>query len=287
MNTETTPTIPESSLPTGTPIVDVKNTSSELLLKRMVSWKWITIFSIVVIISLFISIQMGAILVGLYIGTYLATQQFLKERKLMQGYAGSRGLQFADNLDTQALTGRLLPQLEDTREKMYLVTTYNGFLTKAFYFKIEEGSGKHRRIYSYTTLEITIQDAVFPYILLLRKGVTKRQSTDFFGDDKDVEINFNNAHDDSYVLSTTKNYEIEALQACSQEFVDILQKSSLNLSAEFAGNHLYIYLEKTLSTEQELDELFRVGKAIIDTSGQRLARLRDDYQSLHEVYRKK
>lgn len=286
MNHETTPAIPEIHLATGTPIVDVKNTSSELLLKRMVSWKWITVFSIVVIISLFISVQMGAILVGLYIGTYLATQQLLKERKFMQGYAGSRGIQFADNLDKQALTGRLLPRLDDVRDKAYLVTTYNGFLTKAFYFKIEEGSGKHRRVYSYTTLEITIQDAVFPYILLLRKGVTKRQSTDFFGDDKDVEINFNNIHDDSYVLSTTKNYEIEALQVCSQEFVDILQKSSLNLSAEFAGNHLYIYLEETLSTEQELDELFRVGKSVIDRCGQELLRLKDDYQSLHDVFKK-
>ena len=269
-------------------IVLVRNKTNEQLeklLEKMKSRRWLVILGCVVTLTFTVTDKLGGFLVVLYITYYVTIQHVLRIRRFLKTYASSRNLNFGNNLDEKTLTGRILKRIDGRFDGSFVFNNHSNFLNKIFYFSYDGGSGKHPEIYNFTLTEITIDQAVIPYILLQKNSAKKHQSFDSFGDDKDVQVSLG-AYDNEYTLYTTNHYEVEALQICAPEFVDLIKNSYLPLNVEFAENHLYIYTQTHLSTEKDLDELCRVTYAVIDTFGNFLLRMKDDYQALHDVYRK-
>lgn len=266
-------------------VIDKSIQSLENTLKRMKSKLVIRVLVIAAISTLFIDFRIGIFIIAIYIAFYLLVKRTLRVKKFLQNYAFTRQLNLGAELDTSTFTGRLLRRTDSPKIGPYIFSTYGGFLTKMFYFSYSEWIGNRKNTYYFTVTEITVDQAEFPYLLLQRKNLKRHQDIDYFGEDKDVEVGLN-AYNDIYTLHTTNQYEIEALQICTPEFIKLIQSSYMPLSVEFAGNHVYIYAQTQIEKESELDELYRVTKATIDTFGNFLLRIRDDYSVLHEAYKK-
>ncbi len=263
-------------------IINTEQAKMESVLVKMKSWRPIVIIIAVLCVVSLVLIPLAFFISGAYILVYLAIQKTLKKMKFLQQYASSRNLQVGDNLTSGTVTGRLLQQNDREYKKLFLHSNYKEFPTKLFYFNYSVGN-KNKTTYHFTICEITIEHGVFPYILLQRKDVMKHQNSDYFGTDKDTEVTIG-SHDTTYSLYTTSRYETEALQICTPEFIELIKSSYLPLCVEFVNDRLYIYVQSSLETEKDLDELYRVTHAVIDKFGDFLVRMKDDYQALHEVY---
>lgn len=257
----------------------------EKLVVKMVSPKAIAILVGVSIVTILLSLNLTIFIIAFYIVIYFAAKQTLERRRFLQAYASTRNLEYAETLKREDLTGRLFRTINAHYDSAFIFGNHNSFPVKMMYYSYSIRRGKHTIVYDFTVTEVTAGQNVFPYILLQKNSMKKHQDSDILGDDKDVQVSLA-AFDETYSLYTTNRYEIEALQICTKEFVELFQKSSLPLSVEFAGNHIYIYTQSRLSTEKELDELYRVTKAVIDIFGNFLLRMEDDYRALHEVYKK-
>jgi len=257
----------------------------EELLQKMVSRKNITILVIVSIIALLLSVNLVIFMVVFYIVVYFTIKQTLERRKFLQKYASIRNLKYAETLKKESLTGRLFRTINTRYDDAFIFGDYNNFPTKLFYYSYSTGNGKNSETFHFTITEIKIGNTIFSYILLQKNTLKKHQSTNLFGDDKDIQVSLA-IHDKTYTLYTLKRYEIEALQVCNSEFIELIKTSYLPLCVEFAKNHVYIYTQSHLATEKDLDELYRVTKAVIDNFGPFFLRMKDDYEVLHEVYNK-
>lgn len=257
----------------------------EKLVVKLASPRAITILIGVSIVTLFLSIVHTIIIIVSYAVVYFVFKQIVERRRFLQKYATTRNLEYAEILKKEDLTGRLFKRVHARYDNAFIFGTYANFPVKILYYSYSIGKRKHSMIYNFTVTELTVGQAMFPYILLQKKNMRKHQDADVLGDEKEAQVNLASLSE-TYSLYTTRGYEIEALQICIPEFVDLFQNSPLSLSVEFAGNHIYIYTEGELTTEKELDELYRVTKVVVDTFGNFLLRMRDDYQVLHEVYKK-
>ncbi|MBP6888744.1 MAG: UbiA prenyltransferase family protein [Candidatus Pacebacteria bacterium] len=256
----------------------------EELLKTMLSPRNLVVLFIVCILSLLFLFPLTFIAPAAYFSFYFYTKEYLKTRKFMREYAKSRNLQYTGTLDIDSLTGRLFMRSRRKVEHV-LVGEYSGFLITLFYYSYSVKEGKHTRVYPFTVSEITVGTTKFPHLLLLNNNMEKYQFGDYFGDDKDVKVGLG-GDDSRYTLYTTNNYELEALQICTPEFVELLRNGQVIESVECAENKVYIYTDTRLTTKEELDVLYNTTTALIEKFGPFLIRLKDDYDSLHEVFKK-
>ncbi len=262
---------------------DIAQLESNLV--KIKSWRPIVTLILVLCVISVVLIPLAIFIFIFYLTIYHATQASLAGLKFLRQYASSRNLQFGDNLTSDMVTGRLLQKMDSTHKSLFMFSNHKNFLIKLFYFSCTAENNK-KITYNFTISEITIKNGVFPYILLQKNGSIKHQNLNYFGVDKDIEVTIG-SHDTTHTLYTTSKYEIEALQICTPEFIELIKSSYLPLSVEFAENHVYIYTQSHLETEKDLDELYRVTHAVIDNFGDFLVRMKDDYEALHEVYTKK
>jgi hypothetical protein len=256
----------------------------ELIISRKFSLKYLsTLFLVCVIVFYFIDFSFALFVVAIYFLAFYSIGYGIRERKFLKDYATSRGLHYEEVTENISFSGRLFTS---DRLGYALTGDYNNFPVMLFYYNHVVGQGKNRRVYPLTVCEITFKDLAFPHILLQNRDMDRYQSTDIFGEDKDVEVTLVEGVD-RFNLFTTNNYELEALQICTQDFLRPILSSELVVSLEFATDRLYIYTNERLTKAEELDSLFGLSKKIIDASGAFLLRLKDDYEALHEVYRDK
>lgn len=257
----------------------------EKLVEKMVSPKALTILVAVSIVTILLSLNLTIFVIAFYIVIYFTAKQTLERRRFLQKYASTRNLEYAETLKKEDLTGRLFRTINTHYDSAFIFGEYHSFPVKMMYYSYSIQRGRQRIVYDFTVTEVTMGQNVFPYILLQKNIMKKHQDSDILGDDKDVQVSLA-AFDGIYSLYTTSKYEIEALQICTPEFVELFHKSPLQLSVEFGGNHVYIYTQSRLSTEKDLDELYSTTKTVIEKFGNFLLRMENDYRALHEVYKK-
>lgn len=243
------------------------------------------LFLIVSTLTYYKSAFFAFFIIVFYFVYFYHFKSHLAMRKFMRGYGASHNLHYQGVLDTGALTGRLFRHSRSAVEHT-LCGEYKGFPLKLFYYNYTVQQGKRSRRYDFTVSEMTIKDLAFPYLLLLNKKMWQYQDTDQFGDDKDVKVPLEDLTK-NFHLFTTNNYELEALQICSQELLSIIDGSPVRLSVEFGNDKIYLYTDKRVTKREDLDALVTSSQKIIDISGAFLLRLKDDYEALHEVYRSK
>lgn len=256
----------------------------ETLLQKTLSVRNIIILAIVSLLSLLLIPPLVLVIPMGYFAFYLYVKGYLSTRKFMREYASSHNLQYVGTLDEKSLSGRLFKRTRTEIEHV-MVGEYQNFPIRMFYYSYSIQEGKHTKVFPFTVSEITIGETRFPHLLLLNKKTDKHQSADYFGDDKDVQVGLGK-DDPHYTLYTTNNYELEALQICTPEFVDLFRNDQVRQSVECAENKLYIYTDSRLTKKDTLDILYTTTKNVIEKSGPFLLRLKDDYESLHEVFKK-
>ncbi len=256
----------------------------EILLQKILSARNLILLAMASLLFLPFTLPLVLVIPMGYFAFYFYVKGYLSTRKFMREYASSHNLQYVGTLDEESLSGRLFKRTR-TEVEHVMVGEYLNFPIRIFYYSYSAQEGKHTRVYPFTVSEITIGNTKFPHLLLLNNKTDKHQNSDYFGDDKDVKVGLGR-DDSSYTLYTTNNYELEALQICTPEFIELFKNELVQQSVECAENKLYIYTDKRLTKKDNLDILYATTKCVIEKSGPFLIRMKDDYEALHGVFRK-
>lgn len=262
-------------------------------LEKIVSSK-ITKVSLFVFVILFIGLslylkQPDFLFFGfLPLVIYVSLKKSIARKNFMMQYAKTNNLSFEFS-KTVNFPGRLfkLGGKNNTCNILNLIYgTYNKYPIKIFHYEYSIGSGKNKHTYYFTVCEVEITDLDFPFILLKSNLMMKHAETDYFGYDKDTEIKLEGEFKDKFKLYCRDDYEIEVLQIFDTNLLSYLTEHGTEFSIEFAKNKIYIYEDKIITDQKEMDEIYIILKNIIDRSGALLKRLRDDFEAMHQFYNK-
>lgn len=219
------------------------------------------------------------------IGIYVSILYRNADRIFMREFAKINNLSYSSTANITSVTGRLFNVGHAKVISNVLSDTYNGHLFRLFNYQYTVGSGKNSHTYMFTICEVAFPQTKFPYILLQSRKMSKFGLSEFFGRDRDVEIPIEEDFKKNFKLFTRLEYEIEALQIFSHDILRLLQEQAYRFSIEFSGNKMYVYDDKIIRNQKELEEIFIVTRKMIDSSGPLLNRLHDDYASLNEAFK--
>ncbi len=269
------------------------NAQSYLRLEKILfskKTKVVFVVFVILLLLLIFTIRIYDLLIFIFLPlvAYFFIKQFIDRKNFMMKFAQDNGLDFEFS-KTIDFPGRLFSLGNGTSTKTILNLIhgrYKEYPIKIFHYNYSVGSGKNRRTYHFTVCEVEISELDFPFILLKSNSMMKHASTDYFGQDKDSEINIGDEFQKVFTLYCRNEYEIEVLQIFNKELLSYLATQAHKFSIEFSKNKIYIYDDHIITTQQAMDEMYMVLKMIIDRSGELLKRLRDDFESMHEFYNK-
>lgn len=156
----------------------------------------------------------------------------------------------------------------------------NNHDVKIFYYNYTIGHGKQARTYFSTVLRITNNHIVPPILLVVDKQYFGGISPNFTDSVKiKPEMNF----DAQFDLYTKKKYEIEALQVFKPEFMEIMLKRWQIFNIDFTGNEIYIFTNKHVQVRLTLQNMFALGKYILEKIDPQLERMQGSILNLHEL----
>lgn len=255
-------------------------------LKFLKNKKIMTISIIIMILSFFASFQLGIILAVIYFGAIKAMEFHKKHKVFMQTFAKQNKLEYKQKIDISTLTGRLFDVGHSKTAVYAVIGNYEKYPIRIFNYYYTVGSGKNSSTYRFTTCEISFENMDFPHIFLKSDSMPRHGSQDFWGQDKDVRISIEKEFEDKFNLYCTQDYEIEVLQIFTKDLLSYLVEHGNKFSIEFAKDKIYIYDNTIMRKKEDIDELYGVVKKILDDSGNSIKRLADDFEAMHQSYRK-
>lgn len=120
-----------------------------------------------------------------------------------------------------------------------------------FNYRYTVGSGKNSRTYNFTVLDLDLKTPVPPMLLLVDRQ--------YFGDDlADNNLNYPSKielpqnQENIFNLYCEKEYEIEALQIFTPEFLNRIAEKYRRFSLDFVGTKIYIYSSNVITDKAGL-----------------------------------
>ena len=164
---------------------------------------------------------------------------------------------------------------------------YGDNKAKFFHYRYSVGSGKYQKTFNFTVLEIFFDEIIFPHMLLQSKnrGVFWSERHGAKGKNE-RSIALEGGFNDYFKLFFHDGYGVEATQIFSEEFLRFLKKEKSYFDIELKKDRLYIYDSTTVKRKKEFEELFRVAGKVINKIIPILERLDNDFDALHQFYRK-
>ncbi len=265
----------------GNLITDVsKTTWEELFKKRYKKYTYLVIFLSIVVLFL------NPIFSIAIFFCYYFTIRAKVHRQFIQEFAKINGFEFMEKMEAGMFSGKLF-SIGHSRKVYFVVSgKYADYPIKIFNYEYITGSGKNSHTYAFTVCEIEIKDTQFPHIFLKSDSMWHIIPDNPFDKDKIVRINLEGEFEKKFNLYCTEDYEIEVLQIFDENLLRYLSDHGNNFSIEFSGNKIYFYDDVIISNKNDLDNLYNVVRKVLDNSGNLMKRLHDDFESLHEVYRK-
>jgi hypothetical protein len=207
-------------------------------------------------------------------------------RILMQSFGNKHKLEFKSSIDHRQLSARIFKQGHSRSVTNSLTGDYKKHPINIFNYRYSDGHGKNQSNFSFTVAEIEIKKTIFPHIFLKSDKMWHHVGRDFFGINKDARIKLEQPFEKKFNLYCTQDYEIETLQIFDKSLLQTIVDFGNKFSIEFADNKIYIFDNRFIYKEKKLENLLELVDIIIEKSSPLLHRLSDDFESLHEVYRK-
>jgi hypothetical protein len=151
---------------------------------------------------------------------------------------------------------------------------------KIFTYNFTVGFGKTAHTYSFTIFENTFSGNM-PHILLEPRSL-------FFDP---MDFNFSGGHEIAlegdfnkhFYFTVEKEFEIEALQIFTPDFMAELIDSSKKFGFEFYKNKLYIYNSSFITKPNQIEEFFNISNKLCDRVEPVVRRIHSDVDSLKEI----
>jgi hypothetical protein len=258
----------------------------ENLLKKKGGKKIKVILTIITIVVLPLWPAIPILTIVGYFVFFGVIKNTLEHRRFMRNYANANNLEFINFINKETLKGRLFSIGHSQLANNAITGKYIDNSIRIFNYSYTVGSGKNSRTSRFTVCEVEIEKTQFPHIFLKSDSMWRHSKKDAFGQDKDVRIKLNKEFEDKFELYATQDYEIEVLQIFTPELLKILTDQGSHFSIEFAENKIYFYDDLVIKKHSQLENLYSVVKKVLDSSGPLLHRLHDDFDAMHQSYRK-
>lgn len=246
-------------------------------MKNIVRTKLPTAVVIVISIGIFFFFPTASFFI---LFLYFANLQRIKHKKFMKDFAVKNRMIFQDKTDHNLFKGRLFNYGHSKGVTNLMSGKYEDYPIKIFNYHYSTGSGKNRHRRHYTVIEIEIYKTQFPYILLKPKVLFAALFS------IENKISLEEKYSNKLELYCEEDYEIEVLQIFTTELLDFLVEHGNKFSIEFSGNKIYFYDDLIILKNEQLDELYNIVKKVLEKTGPLLYRLHDDFDALHDSYKK-
>lgn len=199
---------------------------------------------------------------------------------LMKQFAGSLGYQYFGSGDMSSVEGSLFSAGHSQKITDVISGLDSGRPVRIFLYAYTVGYGKNSHTYHYTIFENTFSGNM-PHMLLHKEGLFLSDVPPHFsgGEHISLEGDFNKY----FSLSVEKDFEVEAYQIFTPDFMEELIETSKSLGFEFSQNKLYIYTPKFIDERQELDNMFALSNKLCSHLEPVINRIGNDVDSMRGI----
>lgn len=196
---------------------------------------------------------------------------------MMQQFARDRGFEFSDTGEMESVHGALFSAGHSQSIIDVISGKEDGRPVRIFCYSYKTGSGKSEETHHYTVLENTFTGAV-PHILLSSDSLSSAVGGErYFSND---EVLMEGDFSKYFSLYVQKEFEIEAYQIFTPDFMQELIETSKEYNFEFSENKLYIYTPDALSSRAKLEAMFALADKLCTRLAPVVDRMKDDVQNM-------
>ena len=199
---------------------------------------------------------------------------------MMQQFAQSLGYTYSPSDKLSNMQGSMFTIGHSQRIMDVISGKDNDRLVRIFLYSYTVSYGKSSQTYDHTVLESTF-DGNVPHILL-RKSIS---SIDLYqpifkdGEYLKLEGDFNKY----FSLQIEKDFEVEAYQIFTPDFMEELIEIAKNLEFEFIGNKLYIYSSGFVDSRITLNTFFTLSNRLCEQLSPIVTEIKDDVKNMEEL----
>ena len=181
-------------------------------------------------------------------------------REFMQQFALANGMTYTQKGDASGLTGALFNLGHSHSMSNVVSGSFTDNNLSLFDYQYTEGSGKNSHTYTCTAAQIDYPSVLAP-VLLTVDYQSFGGIVPFFGAWEKIKPEGN--FDKNFDLYTKKEFEIEALQIFSPDFMVKMLDQWPEFNLEFNGNKLTVFYNRTITKRAELQKMFDLIKYLV------------------------
>ncbi len=205
-------------------------------------------------------------------------------REFMQQFALANKMTYSQKGDASSLTGALF-NLGHSHSMTNVVSgSFTDNNLSLFDYQYTIGSGKNSHTYACTATQIDYPSVLAP-VLLTVDYQSFGGIVPFFGAWEKIKPEGN--FDKNFDLYTKKEFEIEALQIFSPDFMVKMLGSWPEFNLEFNGNKIIVFYNRIITTKTELQKMFDLIKYLIVRIEPLAQRMESSVKDLEELQNSK
>jgi len=224
--------------------------------------------------------KIAVIFLGIFvflIGSYLIAVKTV----LIKKFAKEIGFKYLGKGNISSVEGCIFEPGYTKRISDLIVGRDKDHEIRIFTYTFTVGFGKSAHTYSFTIFENTFSKNM-PHILLEPKSLFFDPMDFGFvgGHEMTLEGDFNK----HFSFTVEKEFEIEALQIFTPDFMADLMDTSKKFGFEFCKNKLYIYNSSFITKPNQIEDFFNISNKLCNKIDPIIKRIGDDVDSLRETF---
>ena len=237
-------------------------------------------------IAFFFKIEVIIFLVLICIFSYYGYARNRVQHEFMKQFAAANNFSYTLNGNTKGLDGELFKIGHNQAVADVICGNYINCPITLFSYRYITGSGKNSRTYHATVFELNFGTKM-PNILLKKKANFLNEpifAESFLGNTvKRKELQLEGNFNDYFTLEVEEEYEIEALQILTPDFMEELIEKAKSFNMEIVNDHIFIYNNKIISTKQELYDFYELAEYFVQKLGPVLARMKPSLETTMQI----
>ncbi len=229
-------------------------------------------------------LETASFLILILLLTYFIIIYSKAETYFMKHFASENNLDYEISIPINSVVGNLFQYSSSGGIRHVLTGSYEKHKTRFFHYQYSIGSGRYRKTFKYTVLEIFFEKTKFPHIFLCSTKRSKRHGKREKGE---IEISLENEFKDTFRLFVKRGYAIEAMQIFTPDFLKVLKKEKFDISIEFKEDRIYIYIDFIIKKKKDMIEFYEISHRLLNNVGPLLNRLENDFRALHPYFKRK
>ncbi len=219
--------------------------------------------------------------VFIFLGLYVYVHSKV-HHEFMQQFAAANGYGYQKISSLDGLSGAVFNIGHSRSVQDFITGEYQGNKFALFNYSYVTGGGKTSETHNNTIFQVPCPNPLPPILLVAGIRFFSNLRPNF----PDSEIlKLEGDYNKYFTLYTRKEFEIEALEIFTPDFMGKTKDDYKEFSIEFSGQQMYIYYSAFIETKDELQKMFNLIKYLIvkiEPLAQRMASSVKDLEALQK-----